>query len=52
MIDFLDQLASVFISLLLIAAIIAGLLFFVVHYPKLTLALLVISVILCICSNV
>lgn len=52
MIDFLSELASVFISLLVIAAIIAGLLFFIVHYPKLTLALFVVSAILCICSNV
>lgn len=52
MIDFLDQLASVFITLLVIAAIIMGLLFFIVHYPKLTLALFVMSAILCICYNV
>ena len=52
MIEFLDQLVSVFISLLIIAVIIAGLIFFIVHYPKLTLALFVMSAILCICYNV
>lgn len=52
MIEFLDQLSSTFISLLIITAIILGLFYVVVHYPKLVFALLILSVIISIASNI
>jgi hypothetical protein len=42
MMEFLEKLAYIFITSLVIAAIIIGILFFIVHYPILTSVLFII----------